>query len=227
MLWKNKTSPVETLTNIIQLNKLIFIWLKRKKLNVLDIDYKLKQIRIFVYSQFFISRRVKFQILKLYKKKLQLNLVMQKFGMTRNQLIAMLNFNRVKVNEIFKSHKSVFCSIRVLLLKKWLRTLLFINTKALKNKYKKFEILFFKENVCFYTVLQSPIKKVQTIIFGQLLLLRKINGFLKLALISKVLQHTLFLLIKKDIEIYCIQFCLFKSIANIKNGFLDQYLQPF
>jgi hypothetical protein len=87
-------------------------------LNVLDIDYKLKQIRIFVYSQFFISRRVKFQILKLYKKKLQLNLVMQKFGMTRNQLIAMLNFNRVKVNEIFKSHKSVFCSIRVLLLKK-------------------------------------------------------------------------------------------------------------
>jgi hypothetical protein len=61
--------------------------------------------------------------------------------------------------------------------------------------------LFFKENVCFYTVLQSPIKKVQTIVFGQLLLLRKINGFLKLALISKVLQHTLFLLTKKDIEI--------------------------
>ena len=52
MLWKNKTSPVEILTNIIQLNKLIFIWLKRKKLNVLDIDYKLKQIHILFIVNF-------------------------------------------------------------------------------------------------------------------------------------------------------------------------------
>ena len=109
---------METLTNIIQLNKLIFIWLQKKKLNVLDIDYKLKQIHIFVYSQFFISRRIKFQIIKMYKKKLKLNLVMQKFGMTKKQLIAMLNFNRIKVNEIFKHHKNVFCNISSLILKK-------------------------------------------------------------------------------------------------------------
>lgn len=215
MLWKNKTSPVETLTNIIQLNKLIFIWLQKKKLNVLDIDYKLKQIHIFVYSQFFISRRIKFQILKLYKKKLKLNLVMQKFGMTKKQLISMLNFNRVKVNEVFKHGNSIFCNISFLLLKKWLRTLLVINTKALKNKYKKFEISFFKDNVCLYTFLHSSYKKSQASVFGKLLLVRKINGFLKVALISKVLQHTLFLLIKKDMQIKINNIWLNKGVPRV------------
>jgi hypothetical protein len=215
MLWKNKTSPVEILTNIIQLNKLIFIWLQKKKLNVLDIDYKLKQIHIFVYSQFFISRRIKFQIIKMYKKKLKLNSVVQKFGLTKKQLIAMLNFNRVKVNEIFKRYKNVFWNISFLLLKKWLRTLLRVNTKALKNKYKKFEIFFFKDNVCFYTFLHSSYRRLQANFFGKLLLIRKMNGFLKGALISKVLQHTLFLLINKDIQIKINNIWLRKGVPRL------------
>ena len=140
---------------------------------------------------------------------------MQKFGMTKNQLISMLNFNRIKVNEVFKQPKSVFYSISFLLLKKWLRTLLIINNKALKNKYKKFEILFFKDIVCFYTFLHSSYKKLQATFFGKLLLIRKINGFLKLALISKVLQHTLFLLIKKDIQIKINNIWLHKGVPRV------------
>ena len=51
--------------------------------------------------------------------------------------------------------------------------------------------------------------------FGKLLLLRKINGLLKVALVAKVLQHTLFFLINKSIQIKINNIWLHKGVPRV------------
>lgn len=203
-LWKNKNTLVETLANILQLNKLIYIWLKKKNLNVLDIHYKSKNLRIFVYNQPFIGDKIKSQIIKYYKKNLNLNLVIQKFGIERQFLISILiasNLRGIKNLSFTIFRKNIFSSFISLLLKKYLLFLLYICIDNLKKINKKFEFFFFKGLISILNNFLCVNKKTNFFFFSKFIFLRKLNGFLKLSLLSKSLENTIYSLTRKEIKL--------------------------
>jgi hypothetical protein len=74
------------LTNYLQLDKLINVWLKKKGLVLVEIRYGSGSLDLFVYKKLFLGDRFKNTVIKFYKKTWKDSNVLQKFGIQKNQL---------------------------------------------------------------------------------------------------------------------------------------------
>jgi hypothetical protein len=172
-------------------------------LNVLDIRYKPKNLNIFVYNQSVIEDKFKARLIKYYKKVSNLNSIIQKFGIERSYLTVMLtsyNIKKVRKFLYYNVKKNILNFLLFLAYKRYLVIFLYTYikiTKVLgkKIKFSLYQIFSFKLN---FFILN---KKKLNFFFSQFILLRKINGFFKIALISKTLENVIYILTKKEIKL--------------------------
>ena len=189
-LWKNKNSLSKVFSNILQLEKLIFTWLKKKTLNLLYIKYKSSYIYLFVYNQLYLNDRLKADILKYYKKTFDLSSLISKFGIEKKQLLFILSINntkRIKQHLHFTLKKKNHFLLLSLEVKKYLTLLFFIRIKFWS--VLKFSLAFFLiDGVSLFANQLFSLKRKLILYTSVSLCLRKINGFFKIKIVSKSLE---------------------------------------
>lgn len=219
VVWKKKTSSVNVISSFLQLDKLINVWLKKKNLNLVETRYGSNLLYIFVYKRFFFDERLKNSIIKFYKKTLNDSLVIQKFGVHKNQLDFILSETNVKNNNTKGTRNiNLFYFLWCLRSKKSLCLLLFTITRSIflarinVGSYSIQKLLSFYMRLDFLTI-----KKVSTS-FAKNILMRKINGYLKIKLISQSLENLIFKLKSQHTSIKI------KNIYLMKNFFRVPFL---
>jgi len=90
-LWKNKCIGNKSIRNILQLENIIYIELKKKQLKVLKAIYKPHWISIFVYNDYKLDEKLKNQVLLYYKKVSNLQNVVEKFALNEKTVLWILN----------------------------------------------------------------------------------------------------------------------------------------
>lgn len=96
ILWKNKYIGIKNLSNITQLENIVYKELKKKNLSVLNIKYKFGFLNIFVYNSYQFDIKFKNQIISYYKKVSNLKKTIEKFGLNKKIILWFLNQNKIK-----------------------------------------------------------------------------------------------------------------------------------
>jgi len=85
--WQNKNINTKTFLKIFQLENLITLELKKKNINIFKWKYSDNTITIFIYYSSFFSNTINDEIITKYKVKPNLKKIIQKFGISKKQLI--------------------------------------------------------------------------------------------------------------------------------------------
>jgi len=96
ILWENKYIGVKNISNITQLENILYKELKKKNLSVLNIKYKFYFLNIFVYNNYQFDIKFKNQVISYYKKVSSLQKTTEKFGLNKKIILWFLNKNKIK-----------------------------------------------------------------------------------------------------------------------------------
>ena len=186
-LWKNKS---QYFTNILQINSLLRIGLKFKNFNILNIKYTKFSVNIVVYSQQYSGLRFKNLIYKYFKVGLSLEDTLQQFGIGTSCLSYIFRSINKKIlfKKLFTTKFKVF--LFSLEIKKHIIFFLFLLLKYFSTYILSYCTILSKSFIKESSVncLSVFIKKR----VSQFILVRKVNGLIKLKLISSTLSNIVY-----------------------------------
>jgi hypothetical protein len=82
---------------ILRLENIIYIEVKRRKLEVFKISYGRKDICLFVYNLVLFNIRLQHQVIKLYHKVLNMQSIVQRFGLCERYIIYFLRAKGIDI----------------------------------------------------------------------------------------------------------------------------------
>jgi hypothetical protein len=179
-----------------------------------------------VYKNFFLDERFKNNILQYYKKTLSDELVIQKFGIQKNQLGFILSegsFNK-KNNVIFLLEKKNYF-LWSLHYKKYLSLLLLMVIHSFILYRINTGSALIQRLVYIFLNTSLPVEVILEPFLSKRVVLRKINGFVKIKLITKGLENLIFKLRAKKISIKVKNIYLTKGFFRVP-FFGKQIIKP-
>lgn len=203
------------------------MWLKKKNLNLVEIRYGNDLLYIFVYKRFFLNAKLKDGIINYYKKTLNEFSVIQKFGVEKTQLNFILAESNLKVkgNVSTLLKKNLLSFLLGLNYKKNLCLLILIAIKSFSVSRINVSSSLIQKLVLLFTNRHLPLEINSRVFQGQHVLLRKMNGSLKLKLITKSLENLIFNLKAQKISIKIKNIYLTKSFFRVPY-FGKQVIKP-
>lgn len=227
VLWKNKNSCSKVFSNILQLEKLISAWLKKKTLTLLYMKQQYSYIYLYVYNQLYFDDKLKSDILKYYKKTFDLNTLIKKFGIEKKQLLFLLFENNTKkIKQRIKAFltKKIYYLLLSLEIKKCLTLLVCLRLQLLCLLKINLAIVVIDK----LALLPNPIIYLKRSLISGVsnsISLRKMNGFLKMKMISKSLEILILKLKAQKISIKINNIFLNKGIDKVP-FFGKQIIKP-
>lgn len=203
------------------------MWLKKKNLNLVETRYGNDLLYIFVYKRFFFNARLKDGIINYYKKTKDSFKVIQKFGVQKTQLNFILAENNLKVKSTVNTllKKNLFSFLLGLHYKKFLCMLILMAIESFSVFRINISSSLIQKLALLYINMYLPLEINSNFLQGQHLLLRKINGSLKLKLITKGLENLIFKLKAQKISIKIKNIYLTKGFFRVPY-FGKQVIKP-
>jgi predicted DNA-binding protein YlxM (UPF0122 family) len=91
----------KSIKNNIQVEKIIYHALLKKKMTILKIIYKPYLVSIFLYNDYIIYKKQNRQIRLYYKKVLSLQKIVEKFGLKKKKILRLLKKTKLKKYHYF------------------------------------------------------------------------------------------------------------------------------
>ena len=223
VLWQNKYIKTKAVSNIIQLENIIYKELFNKNLKILTIKYRPGFVTVFIYNfcQFFNSLFYQ-QVIKYYRSVLNLRKVIQKFGVREKYLLWFFKYvgiHGVKLNSV-----QVIKDTKIIRLYEKKRTLQFfyIFLKTL-NIVKLNKVVIYLSTLFYINNFYIENNKVSKKSFFSFKKIRKINGLIKFKLLSIKLENSIFWAYKHTIRVSLNNVFLLKGLLlnyKINTGML-------
>lgn len=191
--WQNKNINTKTFLKIFQLENLITLELKKKNINIFKWKYSNNIITIFMYYTTFFSNTVNDEIITKYKSKPNLKKIIQKFGISKKQLVLTykaLSFTKLNLPKDIKVQFYIY-KLKQLKLKR----LLLLITICMLRQNKLANYVNIEKTI--YTYLYKKSKLAVNPIYKfnshrskyQIELRKKFNGFIKYKTLSIYLEN--------------------------------------
>ena len=220
-LWTNKSIRKKKISNVIQLENLVYKELKCKNLKVFCICYKRNYITVYVYNNINVNKNLTNILNKYYKKVLNIRKVISKFGLSQLLLFKLLKSKKYNILFIYSFDNFVYFYYKYFFTLfiyfennykynyfeqiKWIFNILFILTK-----YKEF--LIFNSNKIIINIFKNSIS----------FKLRKINGLIKFKFLNLYIENIIFK--KTSVAVYIsLKNIFFQKGIFFNNNIIKKY----
>ena len=231
-LWRLKIANFTKIFNTLNLEKFLSSQLNKFNWQVLSTKWKFNNVSIQVYSNFNISKNLKYNIFKYLKKVKRVKKISKKFSINSyfiSNILKKMNF--VAIHFKLNYYKILKQNIFLLCFKVWFLNLFIKSIQHLRHYNvlgvnSILQILFKNTIILAETRLISNYRK-KSVKYE----LKKINGFLYFRILSLFIQNSLFNFTKKKININVNNIWhnegwafYFKNLLQERNKFLIQLL---